>query len=207
MDNSARNPPSDKPVAQAWSQYQALADRYNQLIQRREPVPDDMVRDLVYLAGQVAAAYSLESNWPERSREDWGVPREHFPPALAQHVARNLLILGHGDLPSWVGALRRRGAPKGHPAMEQDILTAVMYRKAADKGWVRDKTPVKTIADAYGVSRQAVQKWVDARAHASPQSLNFKTEEEIRAAFEAAAARYREWGRAPGIMRPHGKTS
>jgi hypothetical protein len=193
------------PVEAAFGDYLILAKELNRLIKAKERVPDSLTRETAKAVVRVADAYCRPGNWPEWDGDSLGRPTEPFPLTLARTMRVNVASLLGGHKPTWMRALERRGAPRGHPEMNREKAIAVAYRKAAASGLVRDKSPAKTIATAFGVERQGVQKWVREQPDATPDLFGWRTEEEARTALAKAAHSYSEWGRAPRIRRPHGK--
>jgi hypothetical protein len=197
---------SNQQVAAALGSFLRLESEFKRLVDAKKPVPRSLIRDTTQAARRAALAYCRPDNWSDRDLDRTGPPVEHFPWALAWDMARNLEILAAGHIPRWMRHLQRRGAPRGHPDMNRDKAVAVAYRTAATLGLVRDRSPVRTIQQAYGgVSKQAVQKWMAEYAHATPDAFGWRTEEDARTALEGSGRRYSESGRAPGIRRPGGK--
>jgi hypothetical protein len=200
---SVTSPPK---VEQAITMYFAAAGRFNDLVNGKQPVDPETTREVARCAAMVFSAYNLPCNWTSGKK-----PRVPIPPALARDVAHNIQRVLEGHVPQWILQLVKKGAPRAHPKMRHDIGLAVAYKKLCDADLISDRHSTKTIADSYGVTRRRVQGWMREYAYSEPTDWFPEAADEveraslIQNALPLAAARYRQWGRAPRNVRPHGK--
>lgn len=119
-------------------------------------------------------AWGIPSDEPEVEREIWESIENAlriytqspnyespFPHEIAAFVASALSELLSGGLPiSWrVLAQARIGAPKASSSEQGCKRVAMLYRRACEVGLIPDRSPSKTIADAYGVGTRTVRDW------------------------------------------------
>jgi hypothetical protein len=200
-------------INQAILEYYEVATMVNEELKAKREISDVLIRAMALRACMVLRAYCLPENWPDRDRgHEAGSPLVPLPLQLAEDVARHIYMLANGHIPQWMLHLQKTGSATADPRMQQNIGLALAYKSLCEAGRIRNTKPVKTISDAYGVSRRAVQQW--AKQYPTDPSLWFPqalTEEEraqmILAEMPIAAGRYREWGRAPKNARPFGKVS
>jgi hypothetical protein len=139
-------------IEEALKMYYRDAEEFNSLWGGW--VPYEVVRDLHVSALLVLQAYRRKDNWND------GRPIIPIPPEMALDLAEDIASALGGHIPKWMLHMQRRGAPKSYPAMVRDIETAVLYHKLSERGIIEDRTPTKTVADKFGVSRRAVQQWI-----------------------------------------------
>ena len=149
-------------IEEALELYSRAAKVYNSLLGRW--VPYEVVLHLRLSALLVLNGYCRKDNWND------GRPIIPIPPGMALDLAEDIDSVLGGHIPSWMLHMQRRGAPKRYPAMERDIETAVLYHTLSGRGIIEDRNPTKTVAGKFGVSRRAVQQWIDQ----IPQSI-FRT--------------------------------
>ena len=96
--------------------------------------------------------------------ENYGPPPKEIISILKELVG----YLAVGSIPGPILAARKEGAHKPGPTERLDIAIAVLYVAAAKDGiWraqfikIDDASPVKTAADAYGVEKRTIQKWIN----------------------------------------------
>jgi hypothetical protein len=193
-------------IEESIALYFSAAEKFNDLVHRKQPVSSQVTRDVACYAMMVFYAYNLPCN-----RTPHGQPRIPIPPPLAQDVARNIQMVLEGHIPKWMHDLVKPGAPPAHPGMRRDIGLAVAYKKLCDTGLISDHHSTKTISDMYGVTRRRVQDWMKEYGFSEPSDFFPDTAGEterarlIQDALPNCAARYKEWGRAPKNARPFGK--
>ena len=193
-------------VKKAVDQYLAVAKTFNSLVLNRQPVHSQSVREPAWWAMMVLYGYCLPSNWAADGRPIVALPME-----LAHDIARNIQLVLAGHIPRWMTHLIKKGASETHPAISLRIGLAVAYKKLCDAGLLKDRTPTKTIARMYGVTRRAVQTWMKQYCFAEPSLWFPEAVDEaeraklIEAALPETAAFYKDWGRAPANPRPFGK--
>ena len=176
-------------IEEALELYYRAAEEFNSLL--GGSVPYEVVRDLRVSALLVLQGYRHKDNWNDRR------PIITIPPEMALDLAEDIDSVLRGHIPSWMLHMQRRGAPKHYPAMMRDIETAVLYHALSERGIIEDRTPTKTVADKFGVSRRAVQQWIE-QIHQSifrtrfPDCVGDDTALAIRvkAEFPMAADRY-----------------
>jgi hypothetical protein len=106
--------------------------------------------------------------------------------------------LAAGNLPSPMREAVSRGRGGMGPTEQRHIAIAAAYIQAAKRGDLDDKTPIKTITEAYGVTRQAAQAWgkrdvSSFKLPSHPQALTKKMRE--------VGAIYSRAGRGTGALR------
>ncbi len=185
--------------------YFQWAKRLNDLLQNKQPVPQDLVRDVALSAAQVLYAYNIPSNWRDAR------PVEPIPPGLAEDIGRHIQLICSGHIPQWILHLQKKGAPPGDPRMKRDIAIAVVYKKLVTRRLINDNKSTAKIANMYKVSRRQVQNWMHEYAYAKPEDFypeatsDADRAEKISDALHSASARYREWGRGTSNPKPFGK--
>lgn len=128
---------------------------------------------------------------------------EQRPPVELWRVLQGLAEdLAAGNLPEPMSdvAARGRGGIRWKERQHKDRATA--YIQAAKRGVVDDKTPIKTVQDAFSVTRQTAQKWAkgeisDLDLHRHPQALEKRMRE--------AGAAYSKAGRGTAAVRSRDK--
>jgi hypothetical protein len=145
-------------IEEALEMYYRDAEEFNSLFGGW--VPYEVVRDLHVSILLVLNGYCRKDNWND------GRPIIPIPPEMALDLAENINSVLGGHIPKWMLHMQRRGAPKRYPAMGRDIVTAVLYHALSERGIIEDRTPTKTVADKFGVSRRTVQQW---RKETSPR--------------------------------------
>ena len=85
---------------------------------------------------------------------------ERDPPAELFRIMEWLAgYLAAGILPGPMHDVVRIGRPSIGPTERRHIAYATAYLQAAKRGDLDDKKPVKTVAHAYNVKRQTVERW------------------------------------------------
>lgn len=99
-----------------------------------------------------------------RTRGQYDFELAPFPGILLMRLAITAEELSNGVVPEHIedarindGGRPRRFAERHH------IAFAVLYVEAVRDGSIKDRSPNKTVREAYGVTREAVQKWVRER--------------------------------------------
>jgi len=175
-------------IEEALELYSRAAKVYNSFLGRW--VPYEVVLRLRLSALLVLNGYCRKDNWNDRR------PIIPIPPGMALDLAEDIDSVLGGHIPSWMLHMQRRGAPKRYPAMVRDIETAVLYHALSERGIIEDRTPTKTVADKFGVSRRTVQQW---RKETSPRIFRTRFPDcvgdtalaiQVTAEFPMAADRY-----------------
>ena len=186
---------TNHPVKDAFELYSAAAREWDACLKNDGAVPKEVVSRVFRCAQRVLLAYCRPSNWAS-----FDAPEEHVPIQLAHLMANQIGYIVAGKCPRPIAQLTGRGAPGVGPHELGDIGVAVAYIKAAKSGDIKDRAPVKRIAQLFGVKPGAVRKWQRKYASTEPNDffphVSFSErltliENEIR----HAARRYREFGR------------
>jgi hypothetical protein len=127
-------------------------------------------------------------------------PIHPFPPTVAIALERVLGEMVAGTLPEPWEALRRAGAPSPLPLEREDIGWAVRYMKASREGVISDKSPNKTVREAYGVGESTVRSWVKKYPHVKTDDFLPNASPKVRAAIitkrvKSGGTRYSHSGR------------
>jgi hypothetical protein len=197
-------------IKQAIADYFDAANTVNKSLANQE-LSDAPIRNLAIRSYEVLRAYASPENWPDWDRNEIsGHPIVPLPQQLAADLARQIYLLANRHIPRWMLDLQKQGSPINDPRLQEAIGLALAYKKLCEVGRINNKWPVKTISNAYGVTRRGVQLW--AKEYPADPELFFpqaSSEDEralmILAEMPKAAARYREWGRGTNNPRPHGK--
>jgi hypothetical protein len=118
-----------------------------------------------------------------------------LPPELAAMLKGLFGYLAVGQIPGPIADCRRRGRAALGPEERRDLSVAVAYIDAARRGAVADAAPVKTIMQAYGVSRRTVQVWQNTVPPARNVSARM-----LESLVSAAGRRYRSAGRSQAAI-------
>lgn len=194
-------------VGQALELYFQRAQEVNRKVNAREPIGSEQVRDLAWVTALVLRAYCLPSNW----HGEYGTnPVTPLPPQLVADIARQIQIICGGHIPVWMLHMQKRGAPPIDPRIREWQGIAVAYVKLCKSGSIFDRSPSKTVADAYGIDRKSVQNWVNTLQaepmHFFPNAGAEKSRAEmIEMRMRECGSLYRLWGPAPKNARPFGK--
>lgn len=172
-----------------FDDYNKLAKEFNRLVVSKEPVSNELVREIVKSLSITLLQYDSEDNWVE------GKPQIDLPFGIASDIARNMIQLYNGHIPNWMLNIQKRGTPKSDPKEIQSKKVAVHYKQACDRGDIVDESPVKTLAEAYGVSRRAIQQWI--KSYPDDDDIGRMAPNELRDRMVAEASLYQSWGRGP----------
>lgn len=146
---------------------------------------------------QLLTAYAAPENW-----QSGGYPINPFPQEIASSLAHELHDLTANSPSPMLRTLLRPHAPRESWRGEKAKRIAVAYiKEVATNGRIKDRSPTQTVAECFGVSKRAVQKWKtkypDATAESlypgrlTPQARAEMVEQEMR----DEACLYREVGR------------
>ena len=140
-------------IEEALEMYSRDAEEFKSLLPGL--VPYEVVLALRVSALLVLNGYCHKDNWND------GKPIITIPRGMALDLAEDIDSVLGGHIPRWMLHMQKRGAPKRYPARERDIETAVLYHALSKRGIIEDQNPTKTVADKFGVSRRAVQQWIE----------------------------------------------
>jgi hypothetical protein len=151
-------------VPEAFADFEEGLRAYNVWLDRcRNATPPRVVplrvtKALYSRASIVMIAYYDVSNWPEGPGAN---PRHPFPPSLAQRISdqMRLLIVGIGRGPI-DDLLRQRGNRANGPQELRAQGWAAAYVGAAKAGIINNGKYTKTVAEAFNVSKRAVERWI-----------------------------------------------
>jgi hypothetical protein len=113
---------------------------------------------------------SIEAVWRMYSRQIASGYVPLPPPAMLAETMANLMgSIAVGELPDEIADAIGEGRSEYGPHLRRAIGWAVAYHRAAQGNgilhqgvvvYVKDKSPTKTVAEAFKVSRATVRKWV-----------------------------------------------
>ncbi len=154
---------------------------------------------------------------PQKSHEIrywWAIVHEGLQRKIRQHEVSEALShlldevtyrfflisdrLADGKIPPDTKGIGVRGLR--HSLLEaKDIAWAIAYLQACKRGEIKNEKPTSTVAEAYDVTKRAVQKWVTERAeYLELVDLNDINGNELERMMFEAAARYQKIGRGTG---------
>ena len=201
MGGEARVP--DWSVSEAWTLFQDAAGHWDRSLHQKGEVPAEIIRHVFLCAELVLRAYCRPKNWESQAR-----PAEPLPVQLAAVIANQIRYLAVGKCPEPIAVLTGRGQPGVGPHEDRDIGLAVAYVKAAKRGDIQDRSPVKTVCRLYGVDDSTVRRWRRANSHAEPEVLWPNATAESRPGLletsmrtTALAYRFEGHGRVPRLSR------
>jgi hypothetical protein len=148
----------------------------------------DAAREYWKVLSLVFDRYQHDENWrrgrPEDEASVTALPAFALPPIVARNMSRLFWTLSTGEIPEPILDVTGPGRAETGPYETMGQMSAAIYVQAAKRGVINDPSPVKTAAEAYGVSRETVRKWcnaypdVDQRADQNPELV----EKEMRKA-------------------------
>jgi hypothetical protein len=118
------------------------------------------------------------------------------PTGLAKELAEAFDWLSQGYANPLVTPASKNPGSRTPPPLKRCQLTAVVYLELAHKTIIDDKTPMKTITEAFGVRRPAVRLWKRQLKSELPQALAaIKGHAELRITSKLGedAIAYRSW--------------
>jgi hypothetical protein len=98
------------------------------------------------------------------------------------------ICLAEGKVPSLISNVRARGAQPRSLRLVRLIEIAVYYVRCAKAGGLTDLRPIKSVSDAFGVSRQTVQGWV--RRYSVPENMAIPCNEQLFPIMRSAGKEY-----------------
>lgn len=104
----------------------------------------------------------------------WLAPgnREPFPKDVALYLETQLAFVVDGIRPPSWWVLMRDGRGTRHWPIEAECRrAAVLYIRAARAGIVSDPAPVKTVAEWFGATPEAIKKWLAKYPHVTPDDF------------------------------------
>jgi len=130
--------------------------------------------------------------------------REPPPRELLLVLSKLAGYLAVGQVPDPVAGVAGRGEKQPGPSERHHIRMAVTYRYAAKVGMIEDKSPVKTIVEAYGLGdRTTLQKWC--RLHEPYDLAEYaRLPHVITSRMRESGARYKIAGRSQGAISGRG---
>lgn len=85
------------------------------------------------------------------------------PASLFAEFARVAEDLGNGVSPPLIGQVSERGRKTYSVNERKEVSIALCYLRAVEEGRIEDRSPNKTVRNAFGVSRSTVKKWEEVR--------------------------------------------
>ena len=147
-------PSSDKYVEVTSHYLLTMMRKWNSSLSQGKKPDYELLKQLWGAVHAVLRAYCRGMNF---TRD--GVPKEHFPVELADFLADQVDYILQGKTPAPIKDMVRHGSPGTGPSARRNIGVAIAYIHAAKTGLIKDKHPVKTISDIYGVTDRAVRYW------------------------------------------------
>lgn len=117
-----------------------------------------------------------------RTRMQFDYELKPFPMYVLGRLANISEEISNGIIPAFVEDARGNGRPL-HLGERKHIAYGVLYVEAARRGEIDDRSPNKTVRQAYNVTSRAVQGWMKRRdkicvgipyRHLSPEDLTEK---------------------------------
>ena len=138
-----------------------------------------------------------------RTHEQLNISLEPKPILLFAYLGRHAEDLAKGnvsELFTLVGS--GSGRRKSWVAEDRDKDAGIIYILAAEGGRIVDNHPVQTVSMEYGVTRQAVQRWLkDREAIQRKYLVDALSVEHIVNDMKTRAARYKQLGRSSEAIR------
>jgi hypothetical protein len=120
---------------------------------RSERASPAMAREYFLAWEKLIELYRSPQNAPDNR------PREIIPPDVMGMLGRLCGYVASGIIP---GPIKDATTPGGHvpgPTERRDKEIAVSYVAAAKTGKIKNRAPVKTVAEIFGVNRRTVLDW------------------------------------------------
>lgn len=159
--------------------------------------------------GLILHCYNRPGNWNGATRlhgsGGWSAPRFAFPPALAKALGNQAMYLHSGDVPATITDVKGKGRTAPGPHESRDMAVAVAFVasvRAGESSGIR--APVKSTAEAYGISVRTLQKWINEMTWVSKD--DFGPPDKLRIQFDKSAQNYRAAGRSASAVVGRAKT-
>jgi hypothetical protein len=154
----------------------------------------------------------LEFHEREIARVD--LARRNLPIQVLATLRYFAGYLAVGQIPGLIADVATEGRRRVGPSERRDIGFAVAYHRAATGGVehederivIADKSPVKTIMEAFGASRTTVQGWIG-KIQPTFLGVNPINDEVLTALMKEAGERYKNAGRSHGAIISRGRKS
>lgn len=137
--------------------------------------------------------YASHDNWPGWPERTSPWPLMPLPPDQVERLSSLFGYFASGTIPQLVRDCVTRGQTSPGPDETRHIKFAVAYIQAARAGRLLDTSPVKTVAECYGVSKRTVQSW-QASVEVNPGKLSGNIAS-LPDKMRAAGEQYAQWGR------------
>lgn len=141
------------------------------------------------------------ANWTDPDRPMFSLPRD-----LAHTIGGLFGYVAVGKMPEPISdAIVRRGRTRFGPGEEKAVRIATSYIAAVRAGIIDDRHEVKTVCEAYGVSRTSVRGWVHAFPSPFPLDLVDGDASRLRDAVSIHGERHRQAGRSEAAIKVRNK--
>jgi hypothetical protein len=127
-----------------------------------------------------------------------------IPDELIDALCEMAGYLATGKIPPSVAAVRGRGSPPKGPREIAQIDAAHAYVSLAKQGIIVDKSPIKTVADAYQVHRRTARRWANDTEAASDMATS-KDSREVTRLMREAGSEYAKTGRSKAAIWERGR--
>jgi hypothetical protein len=118
--------------------------------------PREINRAYWHAVADVFAAYTTVENGVRT-----GKMSEAFPPNIAIVMKGILEYLLAGKMPEPFEDLLSQGTPRAGPSEVRDKRNAALYMEAVRSGLIKDRSPNKSVREAYGVVESTVRSWAN----------------------------------------------
>jgi hypothetical protein len=182
-------------VAEAFQLYRTAAQMWDRSIKEQGKVPLEVVSQVYKCAELVLRAYCRPENLINGI-----IPKETIPIELAAQIASQIHYIVAGSCPGPIADLTGRGTPGIGPHEGYDIGIAVAFIKLVKGGEIKERAPVKYVAQLFKVVRGSVRRWQRKYHYVEPNDFFPNVSDEIRIGLitdelKRAALRYRNSGR------------
>ncbi|GLS29323.1 hypothetical protein SAMN04488498_113127 [Mesorhizobium albiziae] len=127
-----------------------------------------------------------------------------FPSDFVAVLCEIAGYLATGKIPEMVSAVAGRGTPAGGPREREQIELAQVYARCVREGEIVDKSPIKTIAETYGVHRRTARRWAN-ETESRPEVYYPGGPKRVIKMMRAAASEYARTGRSSEAIRARGR--
>lgn len=159
--------------------------------------------------GLLMACYNRPQNWPNGRPVDastlGALPRFAISPVLAKIIGNQAMYLANGEVPASITDVRGKGRTAPGPHETRDMAVAVAFVASVRAGeTVGIRAPIKTTAEAYGISVRTLQKWTKTMTWVSKD--DFGPPGALRVQFDKSAENYRAAGRSASALVARART-
>jgi hypothetical protein len=127
-----------------------------------------------------------------------------FPSDFAAVLCEIAGYLATGKIPEMVSTVAGRGTPAGGPREREQIELAHVYAYYVRQREIVDKSPIKTIAETYGVHRRTARRWAN-ETEFRPEVYYPNDPRMVIKMMRAAGSEYARTGRSSEAIRTRGR--